>query len=99
MAVRDRRNRRYEALDRRVDALRDGGADPVRADDDAGPGAERPPIPGAADDSGDGAAAIPYDVGHGDAEAHLGAGRGRRVDDDGVEYGARRHGRRPTATG
>ena len=84
-------DRGSDALDRRVDgALRWwSGSRPDRRR--YGPGHERTgPVPDAADDAGDSAAAVPFDVGHGDAEPHAVAGGGSRVDDDRVKDGAPR---------
>jgi quercetin dioxygenase-like cupin family protein len=69
-------------------ALGDGGADPVSADDDPGAGLKRLAVTGPADDAGDVAVAVSFDVSYGDAELHVDAGGGGCVHDDRVEHGA-----------
>jgi hypothetical protein len=90
VAVRDGGGRSPDTLERRAGQLGDRGPDPVRADDDPGPGPERLAVPGPAGNAGDGTVAVAVDVGHGDAEPHVGAGGEGRVDEDRVEYGAPR---------
>jgi hypothetical protein len=88
-----------DAVEGRLDALGDGGADPVRAHDEARVRAKRSPVPGPADDTGDGAGRVPFDVGDGNPEARLRPGIGCRVDQDRVENGTARRIQRLDAVG